>query len=155
MATATMGMDGSFEVTGSGRLRDAVADEDQRNYAVFTHLTVLVHMILPVVAVIIPIVMWLTRRESSRFIDDHGREAVNFHISLILWSVLMGIASVTVIPILGILTLGIALALWAPAALLPSALGVWGMIRAIQAAVRGEYVRYPMTWRFIKEPASA
>ena len=26
-----------------------------------------------------PLVLWLVKRDSSRFIDHHGKEAINFH----------------------------------------------------------------------------
>ena len=37
-----------------------------------------------------------------------------------------------------------------PAALLPYIVGVIGMIQASIAANRGEFYRYPMTFRFLK-----
>ena len=88
--------------------------------------------------------MYHAKKEDGPFAADHLKEAVNFQITLILYSILLPI----VITIFGVLTLGIGLVLLIPAAILPYALGVIGVILASIAANRGEYYRYPMTIRF-------
>lgn len=91
-------------------------------------LTLLGHIVLSLVAIIAPIIMWNIKKDESPFLDDHGREAINFQISLIIYSIL-------IIPA-GILTCGIGFIFFP----VP--------IYAI-AANRGEFYRYPMTMRFL------
>ena len=72
---------------------------DVRSYATFTHIVPLIsHLGGPIVVPIVAaIIMWQIKKDQSPFIDDHGREAVNFQISLaIYWLV--------VIPLFTILT---------------------------------------------------
>lgn len=115
---------------------DLQAEAWERTFAMSIHLTVLlIHLGLPVVPALI---MWLIKRDESPFIDDHGRECLNFQISLILYSLLT-------IPI-GFLTCGVGWALWAPIYIL----GIVGLIMAAVAANKGRYHRYPMTIRFIR-----
>ena len=93
----------------------------------------------------IAIAMWQIKKKDSPFVDDHGREAVNFQLSLILYS----FALPAIAAIIGVLTLGVGFLLMLPAIALPFVLGLVGMIMGMIAANRGEYFRYPMTIRFI------
>lgn len=132
-------------VNAMGRAYDPDATSDERTYAMFIHLSLLGHIVLTFVAIAIPIIMWAVKKAESPFLDDHGREAINFQISLFIWSILLPILAA----IIGVLTCGVGLILLIPAALLPYILGLVGMIQAAIAANRGEFYRYPMTFRFL------
>lgn len=121
----------------SGRLVDPSIASDVRTYALLMHLTPLLGLVLPVVSVAAPVIMWQVRRTSSPFIDDHGREAVNFHISLMVYA-LAGI------PLSMFCFVGIGV--WVAAGIL----AVVGMVMASIAAHNGEYYRYPMCLRWVK-----
>jgi len=124
-------------VDGEGRVVDSQAAEWERTYSMFTHLTLLAVHFLPF-PVIAPLVMWLIKRDQSPFVDDHGREAINFQISLLIYALV-------VVPVAAVLTCGIGAILW----LGVWALGIVGMILAAVAAHRGQYYRYPATIRFL------
>jgi uncharacterized Tic20 family protein len=132
-------------VNERGRAYDPDTTDDERTYALFMHLSLMAHLVLTFFAIAIPIVMWQTKKESSPFLDDHGREALNFQISILIWAIVLPI----LVAIVGVLTCGIGLILLIPAALLPYILGLIGMIQAAMAANRGEFYRYPMTFRFV------
>lgn len=100
------------------------------------HLTLALATIVPVIGIIAPVLMWQLRRTESAFIDDHGRETVNFHISILIY----GVVSIALIFLcVGWVTL--------PAVYV---LGIVGMILAAIAANNGEYFRYPMCIRFLR-----
>ncbi len=116
------------------RYRDAAATPAERTYATFIHLSLLtVHLLMPVVPAL---VMWLIKRHESPFIDDHGKEAVNFQISLLIYSVIGGL----LVPFCFV---GV------PVLIATYVLGIAGMIMAALAANRGEYFRYPATIRLV------
>lgn len=120
---------------GSTRHVDPDATPDQRTYALFTHLSlILAHMGIMVIP---PLVLWLIKRRESHFIDDHGREALNFQISLLIYA----LVSTILVPVCGIGIVG-----WVAT----YALGIVGMIMAAVAANRGEFFRYPATIRLVK-----
>lgn len=134
------------EVVGSGRVRDPHAQEWERTYAMWTHLAGLFGGIaaaasagisLPLSLVIV-LILWLVKRDQSPFIDDHGKEAVNFQISLLLYAIVL-------VPIAGVITCGLGFLLIIPVALL----AIIGGILAATAANRGEYYRYPATIRLV------
>jgi uncharacterized Tic20 family protein len=116
------------------RLRHDGLSETDRNFGLAIHLSPLAGLLTPITLplVLAPLILWLVRREHSVFVDDHGREAVNFGISFILLHVILGIT------IIGIILIPV---LWVVA--------IVNVIRAAIAASRSEYFRYPMTIRFI------
>jgi len=125
-------------VNAQGKAYDPDATADERTFAMFMHLSLLAHTVLTMIAIIAPIIMWNIKKNESPFLDDHGREAINFQISLLLYSVLT-------IPI-GIITCGLGFFVLPVGIYI---LGLIGMILAAVAANRGEFYRYPMTLRFI------
>lgn len=128
-------------VNEQGRAFDPDATSDERSYALFLHLSLLGHLVLTLLVIIVPIVMWISKKDESPFIDDHGREAINFQISLLIYSILFTILAIPI----GFLTCGIGFVL----AFFPYILGLVGMIQASMAANRGEFYRYPMNMRFL------
>jgi uncharacterized protein len=124
---------GRETLTPEGRLRVEGLSETERNFAVATHLStlgLLGFVAVGPLAIAVPLVLWLIRKDQSAFNDDHGREAVNFSISYLIW----GFITVWTVIIPIVLTI----------------VGVINLIRASLAASRGEYFRYPMTIRFLK-----
>ena len=128
-------------INSQGRAFDPDATNDERTYALFMHLSLLGHLVLTVIMILVPIILWTTKKAESPFLDDHGREAINFQISLLIYSVLFAILAIPI----GFITCGVGFAI----ALFPYVLGLVGMIQASIAANRGEFYRYPMTIRFL------
>lgn len=116
--------------------QEVSADETQRNLAVGCHLLGFLGLVIPPVGNILgPLVLWLLKREGRPFVDDQGREAVNFQISMTLAALVS--AALTVI-LIGFVLL--------------FALGVYWLVMTIVAAMhasRGEAYRYPWTLRLI------
>lgn len=118
-------------------LRDPAATPDQRTYALIMHLSLIASHFVPLALIIAPLVMWLIKREESAFLDDHGKEAVNFQLSMLLYA--LGIGA------LSLVTCGIAALAFIPLYVL----AIVGMVLAAAAANRGEYYRYPACLRLI------
>jgi len=84
---------------------------------------------------LVPLVLWLVFRERSRMLDDHGKEALNFQITLFIVYV---IGTVTSIILIGFLILALA---WLLSV-------IFSILAALAAYQRRPY-RYPLTIRFI------
>lgn len=117
------------------RATDPQATPDERTFATFMHLTVLLCHFAPVIG---PLIMWQIKKDQSPYLDDHGREAVNFQISLVVYAIAFAIV--------GAITCGVGFLLYLPL----YALALVGMILAAVAANRGQFYRYPACLRFIK-----
>lgn len=118
--------------TRGSRVVDPDATTDDHTYALLMHLSVFTG-----VAIIIPVLMWQLKKNASPFIEDHGKEATNFQISVLIYSLIATLAAFA--------TCGVGIVLIFPVMVLM----VVGAVLAAIAAGRGEYYRYPMTIRLI------
>ncbi len=135
-SASTYSADYSAVYSPSGRMVEGEITAEERKWATFMHLGGLSGAIWGPLMIIIPLVLWLTKRDESAFLDDHGKEALNFQISIWLWVV---ISMVLILCLIGIPML--------------IAIPFFWLVMTIVMAVRsnrGEYVRYPATFRFIK-----
>jgi uncharacterized Tic20 family protein len=140
-------MHATMPINERGRWVDDTSTTEDRTYSALLHASVLAHTVIPIVSILIPIIMWNMKKKDSPFIADHGREAVNFQISLLLYSLILPIIAIPI----GLLLLVVGVAVTVPVALIfPYILGLVGMILAVIACNRGELFRYPMTLRFLK-----
>ena len=116
---------------------------DDRNLAMLVHVGTLISLFLGGwgLNIVIPLIGYLWKRESSSFVASHSREELNFQISLTIYS-LVAVA-------LAFLTLGIGLLVIIPIGLIAGIAVIFVMIRAALAASRGEEYRYPLTMRFV------
>lgn len=125
---------------------------EERNWATGCHLAAFAGLVVPFGNVIGPLVVWLIKRNDSAFVDQHGKEAVNFQITL---SIALFAVAVVVVPILSVSTRifpawggGFALPLLAVAAIF-----VYGLVMLVRAAARageGRSFEYPLALRFVR-----
>tara|TARA_B100000963_G_scaffold184995_1_gene160786 strand:- start:376 stop:816 length:441 start_codon:yes stop_codon:yes gene_type:complete len=64
--------------------------------AFLIHISAFAGFIFPFGSIVTPLIVWQTLKDRSRFLDEQGREAVNFNIS---YSLYMFIASIIAIPL--------------------------------------------------------
>ncbi|MGJ8592592.1 MAG: DUF4870 domain-containing protein [Aquaticitalea sp.] len=69
-------------------------DNHQKNIATFIHLSTFSRFLIPFGNFIGPIVLWTTNKDKSNFIDAHGKQAINFQISILLYAVILGTISI-------------------------------------------------------------
>jgi uncharacterized Tic20 family protein len=112
--------------------------QEERSTGMLLHLSQFLGLAGPVLAIIGPLVIWMLKRDTSKYLDWHGREAVNFQITALLaWC-----AAVVV----SFLTCGIGAFLFP---VLYAAIVV-GVIVAAVRANEGKCWRYPLTLRLVK-----
>ncbi len=118
--------------------------QEIRTYAALIHLSPIIGSLVSggLLNFLLPLILWLIRRNEHVFIDETGKEVVNFQISLLIYYV-VGIA-------LAIATLGLGLIILIPLWLILSVLTIiFAVIGAIQAS-DGKIYRYPLNLRLIK-----
>jgi len=120
--------------------------QNDKNYSSITHLSGFAGWFFPFGNIIAPLVMWIAKKNDSTYIDEHGKAAVNFQLSLILYGFLLAIL---IIPIT-ILTLGLGLIAILIAIIPAIILKIVLIISASIKASNGEYYDYPFTIQFIK-----
>lgn len=112
--------------------------KDEKMWAMLAHLSGMIAGALGGMTFLGPLIIWLVKKNESSFVDYHGKEALNFQISITVLLVLSIIVTIA--------TCGIAFPL-------PLALGIFALVVTIMAAIKannGEYYQYPLTIRFIK-----
>jgi len=128
-------MDGnSFQATSSAR-RELSSDE--RNWGMLCHLSAFAGLLLPTMGHIIgPLAVWLIKKNELPFVDDQGKEALNFQITMTIVGVFAGLSMLVLIGFI----------------LLPAVV-LFDLVMTIMAAIKasnGEWFRYPLTIRFVK-----
>lgn len=112
-------------------------NKDARMWAMICHLAALAGLVVPVVGCIIgPLIVWQIKKEEFPFVDEQGKEAVNFQISVLIYGIVAGLLCFACIGFF----------------LLPAVV-IFDLIFMLIAAVKannGEHYRYPLTIRFIK-----
>ena len=111
-------------------------DRTTRQWAMGAHLAALVGLLGNGVGFLLgPLLVWLLKREDHPFIDEQGKEALNFQIT-------MFIAMMLCIPLVFVL-IGV---------LLLPILGLVNVVLTVLAGIKsanGEPWRYPLTIRFV------
>lgn len=111
-------------------------DSESRKWGMWCHVSSLIGFLLPFGNIIAPIVVWQMKKDVSLFVDEQGKESVNFQISMAIWMIL---SCVLVIVVIGFVFLAILAVLSI----------VWIIMAGVQAN-EGRSFRYPLTIRFIK-----
>ena len=66
----------------------------ERNLSAVIHGSTLSRFFVPFGQFILPLVFWLPNRKEHPFVDYHGKQALNFQISLTLYGIVIGMLSV-------------------------------------------------------------
>lgn len=121
---------------------------EEKQWAMFAHLSALIGGILTsgwagsIGCFIGPLIIWLVKKDTMPFVDDQGKESLNFNITVaIVFLALL---------VLSIVTFGIGLVLAIPLWVI---IGIAWLVLTIIASLKakdGIAYRYPFTLRFIK-----
>ncbi|MCQ9366933.1 DUF4870 domain-containing protein [Brevibacterium sp. 50QC2O2] len=87
---------------------------------------------------IVPLILFLVKKDESAFVREHSRQALNFGITIVIANAAISIITVVTFGIGGILYFATAIVQI-----------VFGILQAV-AANKGQGYRYPMTIQFIK-----
>jgi uncharacterized protein len=109
---------------------------EEKQWAMFAHLAAFAGFVIPFGNILGPLVVWLIKKDTMPFVDEQGKESLNFQITIAIAGVICVILMFVLIGIL-----------------LAFALGICFLIFTIIAAVaanKGESYRYPFVIRLIK-----
>ncbi len=111
-------------------------NKDENMWAMFCHLSALVGFVIPFGNIIAPLIIWTLKKDEYPHVNDQGKEAINFQLSITVYIL---ISVVLVFVVIGIPLLII--------------LGIFSLIMTVIAALNandGNKYRYPFTIKFIK-----
>lgn len=111
--------------------------KEEQNWAMFCHLAALSGFVIPLGNVLGPLIVWLIKKDTMPLVDQHGKEAINFQITVLI--------AFMVCVVLAFVLIGFALMF---------VVGIGALILTIVAAVKisnGQYdYKYPFAIRLIK-----
>jgi hypothetical protein len=107
---------------------------EERTWGMLCHITALTGYFIPFGNILGPLIVWLVKKEESAFVDDQGKESLNFQLSATIYIIVAGVLSLVLIGI-------------------PILIGllIFHLVVIIIATVRsseGTHYRYPLTIRF-------
>ena len=115
-------------------MENTISDAEKQ-YAMFIHISQFAGVIIPGLGWILPLILWLTKKDTSSYIDANGKIVMNWIISCFLYAI--G-ASILIFVLIGIPLL--------------IALGVCSLVFTIIGAIRaneGILWAYPLSIKFI------
>ncbi len=110
--------------------------DDERNWGVFCHLAVFTGLLIPFGNLIGPWLIWLIKKGEYDYVDYHGKEVINFQITIVIFMTISW-ALVTIF-------IGIPLAI---------VVGIFAFVATVIAMYKtshGNYFRYPLSLRLIR-----
>ena len=118
-------------------METSTTSSNVRTWNVLCHASALAGFFVPWAGHILgPLIVWLARRGDSAEIDEHGKESLNFQISMLIYNLIAGVLCLVLI---GFVILGI--------------LHILNLVLVIVACIQaseGKLYRYPITIRLIK-----
>ena len=118
---------------------DQQADHDQCMWAMLCHLAGLAVVIVPIIGGMLgPLVIWMLKRDGNPFVDQQGKEALNFQISIfVLYALLAVLSAIGLVCLAG------------PLLLLVTCVGILFSVVGGIKANQGEEYRYPLRYEFL------
>jgi uncharacterized Tic20 family protein len=115
---------------------DSNVSKDERTWGMLCHLVAFSGFIIPFGNLLGPLIIWLIKKDEMPFVDDQGKESLNFQLTMLIALI---ISAILVVVLIGFALLAI--------------LAVFQIIVLIIATIKaneGVRYRYPYAIRFIK-----
>src|SRR5574340_957366 len=109
--------------------------QEEKTWGMACHLSALAGLVTGLGFILGPLIVWLIKKDLFPFVDDQGKESLNFQISMFIYGI---VAAILIVVLIGFVLLPL--------------VGLFDIIMVIVAAIaasNGQTFRYPMTIRFL------
>lgn len=110
--------------------------QDERMWAMVAHLSAFIGMVVPFGNIFAPLVIWILKKDTSKFVDEQAKESLNFQISITIYLL---VSIFLVLLLIGILVIIL--------------IGLFAIIMVVIASINaydGKNYKYPLTFRFVQ-----
>lgn len=111
-------------------------DKDARLYGMLCHLLALLGLVgIPFGNILGPLVIWLIKKDTDPFVDDQGKESINFQITMTIAAIVLGLVTCFLAGLGALIVI------------------IFDLVMVIIATLKaneGVRYRYPVTLRLIK-----
>jgi uncharacterized Tic20 family protein len=115
----------------------AQGNKEELNWAMACHLAALTGFVIPFGNIIGPLIVWLIKKDTMPLVNQHGKESLNFQITVLIAAI---VSFILMFVLIGIVLLIV--------------VGIGALVLTIMAAVKvanGQVdYKYPWTLRLIK-----
>lgn len=73
---------------------ESTINKRQKNLGAIIHISTFSKYFIPFGNFILPLILWTSNKSESDFIDHNGKQALNFQISILLYSIILGIIAI-------------------------------------------------------------
>ncbi len=111
-------------------------DKDTRMWGMLCHLIAFSGYIIPFGSILGPLIIWLVKKDEMPFVDDQGKESLNFQLTMFIAAI---VSIILMFVLVGFLLLAFII--------------IYQIVMVIIASMKansGVQYRYPYTIRFIK-----
>ncbi len=112
-----------------------MVSEEEKNLAMVCHLAPLIGYTIGIGQILVPLIIYLWKREESDYVRAQAAESLNFQISATIYII---ISVILMFVLIGFVTLAV--------------VGIVTLVTMIQATIKaskGEYYQYPFCIRFV------
>ena len=113
-----------------------IPSKDERLWGMLCHLLSFSGYLIPFGSVLGPLIIWMIKKDDMPFVNDQGKESLNFQLTMLIAVI---ISAILCLVLIGFLMLGVVL--------------IFQIVVVIMASIKandGIKYRYPYTIRFIK-----
>lgn len=111
--------------------------KEDRQTLMLMHLSQLLFLVSGIGGIVVPIIIWVMKKDEIKNMDEQGKEVVNFQISLFIYYAVAAVLSFVLIGIPILIILGLLNI-------------IFPIIYGLKANDGVEHIQYPLTIRFIK-----
>ncbi len=109
---------------------------EDRNFLMLMHLSLLLSLPTLVGGLIVPYILWITKKKEIKNVDKQGKQMLNFKLSMYVYLIISTILLIVAIGFIGFIIVGILML-------------VFPIVNAINVS-NGKEPYYPFTIEFIK-----
>ena len=111
--------------------------KEDRQFLMLIHISQLAGLIIPSAgSIIVPLVMWISKKDEIFDLDRHGKDIINFQLSMFIWG---AISLILVFILIG----------WIPLIIVGLISIIYPVINALRVS-EGRPYHYPLTFKFLK-----
>jgi len=129
-------VNGEEAILGQIEAQDELDEKQERMWGMLCHLSAFAGLLIPLGSILGPLIVWLVKKDEFAFVDDQGKESLNFQITM---AIALAVSAVLTLIAIGFVLMAL--------------VGVYEIVMVIIASVRangGERYRYPVCLRLVK-----
>ena len=68
-----------------------MTSQNEKTTAALLHVSAFAKYLIPFAGIVVPLIIWQTKKHQSQYVDENGKSVVNFHLSILAYSIVIAI----------------------------------------------------------------